>query len=165
MTRASEPGPCPVTLPGATTSMARKMGSASMTIPAPPPNGLSSVVRCVSSVWSRRLVVTTSSRPRSRAMRIMPRSSAGAQYSGKMVSRSMRMDGLLVGRLAIDVEEPLGKPHEDLGRGGVPSENGARMIRDQNLARLPLDHEDLVGARGHDVAHAPDGAPAFLDDF
>ena len=38
-----------------------------ITIPAPPPNGVSSTLRCRSSVWSRGSWTRTSSRPRSRA--------------------------------------------------------------------------------------------------
>src|SRR5262245_37332674 len=144
------------------------MGSASITMPAPPPNGLSSVVRWASSVNSRRFAVRTSSKPRSRAIRIMPRSSTAAKYSGKMVSRSTRMteEGLAGAPalgLAIDVQEPVGKPHVQSCGSGIPAENGPGMIGDQDLPRLSPHHEHFMGAGGHDALDAPEHRTALLD--
>ena len=53
---------------GSAASTAAKTGWARITIPAPPPNGASSTVRCTSVVCSRRSWVRRSSRPVERAL-------------------------------------------------------------------------------------------------
>src|SRR5665647_3058012 len=59
-----------------------------MTIPAPPPMGVSSTVRCRSTAQARRSCTLRSSRPASRALPTRDRSS-GTRYSGKIVTTPM----------------------------------------------------------------------------
>ena len=73
---------------GATISSAAATGSGRRIMPAPPPYGVSSTVRCRSVVKSRRSWTCKSSRPSWRALPIRD-SSSGARYSGKIVTTSI----------------------------------------------------------------------------
>ena len=86
--------------PCATTwSSASAHGSGFMTMPAPPPNGLSSTVRCRSWAKSRRSCTRTSRMPSRRALPMSDRSS-GARYSGKIETTSTRTGVTPRGRAA-----------------------------------------------------------------
>ena len=70
-----------------------------MTMPAPPPNGLSSTVRCRSWAKSRRSCTRTSRMPSRRALPMSDRS-RGARYSGKIETTSTRTEVTPRGRAA-----------------------------------------------------------------
>src|SRR5690349_10502311 len=67
-----------------------------MTMPAPPPYGVSSTVRCRSCVCSRRSCVRTSISPDCRALPSSDRSST-SKNDGKIVTMSIRMGPTLLG--------------------------------------------------------------------
>ncbi len=88
----SPSGPWP-----STASRASPHGSGFITMPGPPPYGLSSTVRCTSCVQSRRSWTCTSSWPRARAL---PTSEmfSGSRYSGKIDTTSIRIPSRTEGR-------------------------------------------------------------------
>ena len=69
---------------GSAASTAAKIGSGRITIPAPPPNGLSSTVRWTSVVCSRGSWVRRSSRPAARALPSRLAEQNASTTSGKM---------------------------------------------------------------------------------
>src|SRR6478736_5981224 len=84
-TDASPTGPVETRAPSASAH-----GSGFMTMPAPPPKGLSSTVRWRSWAKSRRSCTRTSRMPSRRALPMSDRS-RGARYSGKIETTSRRM--------------------------------------------------------------------------
>src|SRR5437660_1671115 len=76
---------------GRTASTAANRGSGLITIPAPPPNGVSSTLRCGSVVCSRGSWTRTSTRPRSRARPRSDEPRGPSRYAGKIVNTSTRM--------------------------------------------------------------------------
>src|ERR1700690_1279596 len=78
-----QPGDC-------SCSIAANTGSGFSTIPAPPPNGRSSAVRCLSVVHLRRSWTATESRPLSRPFPRMLSARKPSSIPGKSVSTSMR---------------------------------------------------------------------------
>ena len=75
-------------------SSASPHGSGFITIPGPPPNGVSSTVRCGSCAQERRSCTPKTMSPRCAALPISETPS-GPKYSGKIVMISMRSVGLL----------------------------------------------------------------------
>src|SRR5213592_991335 len=69
-------------------STQRSTGSASITIPGPPPYASSSVERCLSAVKSRRSHTRASSKPCFTPRAMIPSASSGSNMSGKMVTKS-----------------------------------------------------------------------------
>src|SRR5947199_3647007 len=69
-------------------STARSTGSASITIPGPPPYASSSVERCLSDAKSRRSHTRASSSPCFTPRPMMPSASSGSNMLGKMVTKS-----------------------------------------------------------------------------
>jgi hypothetical protein len=67
-------------------AIAASSGSGFMTMPGPPPYGLSSTVRCLSVVKSRGLMVVTVMMPASRARPTTPADSEGSTSSGRIVT-------------------------------------------------------------------------------
>src|SRR5690242_14108780 len=87
----SRPGSTPAGPSGGTrSSRASPQGSGRITMPGPPPYGVSSTVRCTSCVHRRRSWTATSSTPAERARPMSDRSS-GLRYSGKIVTMSTLM--------------------------------------------------------------------------
>ena len=80
-------------------SIASPQGSGFITIPAPPPYGVSSTVRWRSRVWSRRSCTRTSSSPEPRALPTSDTSST-SKKAGKIVTTSTRMDSSLGNRVS-----------------------------------------------------------------
>jgi len=85
---APGPGWAPVAA-ASMSSSASPHGSGRMTMPGPPPNRVSSTVRCVSCAHERRSCTPTLISPRCTALPIseMP---SGAKYSGNIVMMSRR---------------------------------------------------------------------------
>src|SRR5688572_798631 len=120
-------------------------------MPAPPPYGVSSTVRCRSVVQRRRSWILRSRSPRSCAL---PgnESVSGARYSGKIDTTSMRTCSVLLERL--EQPGPVGDqetavPEVDLG-------HERRDERDQGVVTpLPAYDEQVLGRRVQDVRHGP----------
>src|SRR4051794_27189873 len=147
---------------GRTSSRARPQGSGRMTMPGPPPYGASSTVRWRSSVQARRSCTAMVTRPRSAAL---PSSDwrSGARYSGKIVTTSTR-------KPISELQEALGRVHDDLPGGEVDGGDDGAHERDQHLTAVaPADDEQLgaLVADGGDLTeHRPvgkaDGQPDQL---
>src|SRR5207248_8547505 len=75
-------------------STARSTGSASITIPGPPPYASSSVDRCLSVANSRRSATRTSMRPCLIPRAITPSVRRGSNIFGKIVTKSILIDAL-----------------------------------------------------------------------
>src|SRR5689334_3441723 len=117
-------------------STASITGSGFITIPGPPPNGMSSTWRCRSWVCSRRSCASSSSFPRSTARPITPCWNTGPNMPGKMVTTS-NLISVAVFRV-LDPEQPVG--HDDAAGGDVDLDDGVLRRRDQVLDRaLPAD--------------------------
>src|SRR5438105_1188432 len=83
-------------------STARRMGSAFITIPGPPPNGASSTLRWRSSVNSRRSWTAIAASPASTARPTMPSATGAWTMAGKMVTTSI----LSIGQLRLHGHDP-----------------------------------------------------------
>src|SRR5438309_7720976 len=118
-------------VPAATSSSARPHTSGFITMPAPPPYGVSSTVRCTSAVQARRSWTRTSRSPRSRALpsRDTP---SGWRYSGKIVTTSMRTAGAPLAARA-EVEQALGRVDHDPPAGHVDLRHDLGHERHQRL--------------------------------
>src|SRR5689334_4898924 len=114
-----------------TSSSAWPQMSGFMTMPGPPPYGLSSTALCTSCVQSRRSWTPTLIRPLSIAF---PSNAArsGARYSGKIVTTS------------ICIEQALWRIHDDTAAANVHSGHDLAHERDQRLAAITDDHEQLA---------------------
>ena len=75
-------------------SSASPHGSGRITMPGPPPYGVSSTVRCTSWVHCRRSCTATSSCPVGPGPADQATDRSGARYSGKIVTMSTRITGL-----------------------------------------------------------------------
>ncbi len=76
---------------GAAASTLAKIGSGRITMPAPPPNGASSTVRCTSVVWSRRSWQAQVDQARWRALPSRLSEQKPSTSAGKIVKTSIRM--------------------------------------------------------------------------
>src|SRR3954465_3467093 len=83
-----------MTRPSPIDSTHRSTGSASMTIPGPPPYASSSVERCLSLAKSRRSCTRTSSSPCLMPRAITPSAISGSNIRGKIVTKSILIDPL-----------------------------------------------------------------------
>src|SRR3546814_9415511 len=70
--------------------MAASITSGRMTMPAPPPNGVSSTVRCLSRAWQRMSTVSTAHSPASNALPASDAPSGPGNISGNSVSTTAR---------------------------------------------------------------------------
>src|SRR4029078_3346902 len=120
-------------------STARRIGSAFMTIPAPPPYGTSSATLCLSCVYSRKLWTLTSSRPFSRARLSMLLSRTGVTISGNSVMTSHRsMSGL---------DQSFNEPHRHSSLGDVYDSNKLFDRGNQHFTAFLLDDKDGMGGQ------------------
>src|SRR5919112_6147824 len=87
-------------VPGPTDCSAANHGSGRITMPGPPPYGVSSTVRCTSDVQARRSYTEISSSPAARALPTSDRSS-GPKYSGKIEMMSTR--------IGLEIQQTFGK--------------------------------------------------------
>src|SRR5690349_20785559 len=126
-------------VPGSTDRRAAYHGSGRMTMPGPPPYGVSSTVRCTSDVQVRRSSTEMSSSPAARALPINDRSS-GPKYSGKIVMMSTR--------IGLEIQQALGKIGDHSPRGQV---DGRDHGGDERYERRPATgpgQDDEIGGRG-----------------
>src|SRR5699024_7897285 len=151
-----------------TAAKASAHGSGFITMPAPPPSGVSSTVRWRSWVQLRRSWTCRSTSPSRRALPIRE-SSSGARYSGKMVRTSMRTagsalrpggaGGLRLGALLVlgqRVEQPAGRIGDD--DAGLEVDLGHELLDQRQLHASPVGgaHDEEVLRRV--VVHARDDA-------
>src|SRR4051812_44729771 len=126
--------------PASTWARAPPRGWGRMTMPAPPPSGASSTVRCRSRVKSRRSCTSTWRIPARRALPSRERSS-GARYSGKIVTTSRRISLRVVeqARRRVDDDDAGGDVH---GR----DEGGDERHEPVGTVRA-ADDEQVLGGR------------------
>src|SRR5436305_76355 len=126
--------------PGPISSSAPPQGSGRMTIPGPPPYGLSSTVRCTSLVHRRRSCTATWTTPASRALPIRD-SSNGARYSGKIVTTS-----ILTAVPASQVQQPFRRRQYDSAGVQVDRRDDRADERDQRPTAVgPAQHQQVGG--------------------
>src|SRR5437899_11381435 len=122
---------------GPSDSTARRMGSAFITIPGPPPNGVSSTLRWRPSVNSRRSWTSMVASPASTARRTIPSARGAWTMSGKIVTTSilsihqLRLDGDQSAVLQVDLADERVRH------------------RDHQLAARSAHHEHRRFAAGH----------------
>src|SRR3954449_1877240 len=118
------------------------------TIPAPPPNGVSSTVRWTSVVCSRRSWTRTSNRPLAAARPSRLWLAKSATMPGKMVKTSMRTAA--TGSGLVEVEEP-GRHVDHQASVGVTSLEEA-----QGHQGTRVEHQEVAGRvvlhRFHDAS-------------
>src|SRR4051812_7261431 len=124
---------------GTSASSASPHGSGFITMPAPPPYGVSSTVRCRSWVHVRRSWMWTSSSPASCALP-GKESRRGARYSGKIVTTSRRTSGLVFDR----AKQPRLVDHSQPAAGYVDLRHQLRDERDQHFAAVRCVHRQQV---------------------
>src|SRR5258708_3826246 len=112
-----------------------------MTMPGPPPNGMSSTCRWRSCVWSRRSCVWTSTIPRSMPRPTTPCSNTGPNMAGKIVTTSNLIEISYLCVLGLD--QPV-RDH-DAPRLEVHLQHRVPRGRDQVLDRALAAHPDVVG--------------------
>src|SRR5689334_13051367 len=145
-----------------TASRASLHGSGRITIPAPPPAGASSTVRCRSWVKSRRSWTARSSMPLRRALPIRE-SSSGARYSGKIVTTSIRSTGSVTG-LGEILQQPCGCRHHDPATLDVNLGNDRRDEGHQPVTGPGgTDDEQILGSRVLDGDHLAEPDPGRVD--
>ncbi len=96
---------------GLTASTASKIGSGRISIPAPPPNGASSTVRCTSCVWSRRSWQESVTTPESRALPSKLAEQNSSTIDGNTENTSIRMTRTLLS--VVRAEQPWWQGHDD----------------------------------------------------
>src|SRR5256886_6573535 len=124
-------------------STASITGSGFMTIPGPPPNGMSSTCRWRSCVCSRRSCARSSTRPLSMARPITPCPKTGPNIAGKMVTTSnfISLVSSVVG--FVDPQQPV-RDHHAAARN-IDLELGVFGGRIQVLDRTFTADPDIVG--------------------
>src|SRR5438034_1470098 len=124
-------------------STASITGSGFMTIPGPPPNGISSTCRWRSCVCSRRSCARSSTRPLSMARPITPCPKTGPNIAGKMVTTSnlISLVSSVVG--FVDPQQPV-RDHHAAARD-IDLEHGVFGGRNQVLDRTFTADPDIVG--------------------
>src|SRR5215470_7386159 len=133
--------------PLASASSASPQGPGAMTIPGPPPKGVSSTVRWVSCAHVRRSCTANSTMPRSAAL---PSSEtrSGPKYSGKIVMMSMRTPSrpqIQQARRGVDHHPATGHVHVDRDRGHERDQYLATALR----AGRWLDHQQILAMMAH----------------
>src|SRR5262249_22738045 len=134
-------------------STARSTGSASMTIPGPPPYASSSVDRCLSAANSRRSHTRTSINPCFTPRAMTPSASSGSNIRGKIVTKSILIDAL--GQLDDDLFSMQIDPRADLRREryfigpavaapDVKEHAAAALVRLEDLAAVAAVRIDQV---------------------
>src|SRR5579859_4557220 len=173
--RASPQGSRRITGPWFTARMdstAAKIGSGFMTIPAPPPNGMSSTFRWRSVEKSRRSCTTRERSPRSMALPTTPCSKTTGKRPGKIETTSNRTRGPPGPSWLCRVAQagPAGRVHglrdpvgdHDLARGEVHPAHRLPGGGDEHLHAAP-DHPDVVGRVGEHVLDPTEVLPALGD--
>ena len=137
---------------GSTASTAAKIGSGRITIPAPPPNGLSSTVRWTSVVWSRRSWRAGRAARRSGPCRAGWPSRTRRRGRGRWLKTSIRTCRA-VG--ISQVEQAVGRVDDDHAVGGL------RGDEDHRDERAGVELEQVAGRVGdHRDARAPRRVPS-----
>src|SRR5690242_12712829 len=126
-------------------STASITGSGFMTIPGPPPNGMSSTCRWRSCVKSRRSCAEKPITPRSMARPITPCLKTGPNIAGKIVT----MSNLIVSARVLEPEHPVG--HDDAPALEVDGDDGVPGRGDQPLDRPLPAHPHVIGGPLQDL--------------
>src|SRR5690606_25191117 len=113
--------------------------SGRMTMPAPPPNGVSSTVRCRSVAQLRRSWTARASSPEVTALPTSE-SRSGARYSGKIETTSIRTSGVALGRL-VDVVGLRALGQRDLEVCRVAGQESSGRV-EHDPAALDVHHRD-----------------------
>src|ERR1700674_4997344 len=138
-------------------STASITGSGFITIPGPPPNGMSSTWRCRSWVKSRRSCACSCTTPRSIARPITPCAKTGPNMPGKMVTTSNRINRSIPRVLVL--EQRVRDHHA--AAGDVDLDAGVLRRGDEVLNRAFAADPHIVGGALEDLLdHAE--APAVL---
>src|SRR4051812_23292721 len=147
----------PSSRPPAAPAIAASIGSAFITIPGPPPYGVSSTVRCRSAVKSRGLTVATVMTPASRARPTTPAASAGSISSGRIVTTVNLIRSPPVVRQAVR------RIDRDDARREVDRLDELVDERQQPLELAIVDHQQILHPAVDRVDRAPRGAIDELD--
>src|SRR5258705_4811531 len=126
-----------------TASSASPHGSGRITMPGPPPYGLSSTVRCTSWVQSRRSCTSTRRWPVASA-RPTSDSSNGARYSGKIVTTSTFTNTSFDSRRNLYVEKTVRRIQYDLAAGDVHFGHDGPYERDQPGTAIQQPHDKQI---------------------
>src|SRR5690606_1351250 len=166
MRRAGAPGGAP----SQARSIAASSGSGFITMPWPPPYGVSSTVRCRSLVKSRGLTKSTSTSSAARALPSRLAASGESNSSGNSVTTVKRM---AAGRgwarwaasAAADpiLRDALGRVDDDAAPIEVDVDQELVDHGEQPLDRAVLDHQPVLRAGLDPADHAPVGAVRQLD--
>src|SRR5690606_35068883 len=112
-------------------STASRMGSALSTIPAPPPNGVSSTVRCLSCVKSRNCTIRYDTLPASAALPGIDAERNGVITSGNSVTT-------FTASIAASVQQAIGDGHREPPPVAVGLPDVLPAKRQQELPLLAL---------------------------
>src|SRR3954466_14536771 len=139
--------------PGAlAAAIAASSGCGFMTMPGPPPYGVSSTVRWRSLVKSRGFTVATVITPASRARPTTPAASAGSISSGRIVTTVNFIRSLLV------LGKAVRRVDRDAAGGQVDRLDELVDQRQQPLELAVVDHQQILHPAGDLVDRAPRGA-------
>src|SRR3954469_15525435 len=137
------------------------MTSTRRTIPAPPPNGVSSTCPPLSDVWSRGFSVRTSWPPAS-ALATWRWARNHSNHSGNSVTTSSCMSAGLAGERRCGVAQ---ERHVDVDDLGLDVDAAHRIAdeRDEELLAAPGHLERLAGRQRDEPPDAPELAVAVDD--
>src|SRR5881396_1835938 len=121
-------------------------------MPAPPPKGLSSTLRCLSEEKSRRSWMEIRTRPLARAFPTRLSLKGPANIRGKRVKISI---------FSINFFEARRQPDDDFFLRDGDLQHDGLQGRNQDLFISPGDDKNVVGSGGQDVLQFSDPLTAF----
>src|ERR1700719_4163411 len=154
----------PAMAPPRIASSASPQTSGFMTMPGPPPNGMSSTLWCTSVAQDRRSCTPKEMSPRAAAFPISETRSGLSKYSGKMVTMSMRSGGVRPTSapfsfseraVVLRIEQARGRVDDHDAGGHVHLRHDRLHERHQMLLAGGLpDHEQVLAVVQHVGDHA-----------